>query len=119
DEPSVLELQIDLLESNGARVTSARSGSRAIRCLEEGTFDLIITDLRMPGGVSGQDLFEWIRDNRPDAVQRVVFVTGDTMGEDSQSFLSGLPNRCLIKPFSVEEYVSLVKEVLDDSAVPV
>ncbi len=118
DEPSVLELEQDLLESMGARVTTARTGAQAIRILESRSFDLVITDLRMPGGVSGQDLYRWIERNRPAVLSRVVFVTGDTMGEESQAFLSGLANRCLVKPFAVEEYTSLVKEVLDEAALP-
>jgi signal transduction histidine kinase len=114
DEPSVVELQVDLLTSQGARVTTARSGREALDHLADQRFDLVITDLRMPGGVSGKDLYEWIRRERPGDKERVVFVTGDTMGEDSQCFLEGLTNRCLVKPFSIREYVELLEEVLHE-----
>ncbi len=118
DEPSVLQLQVDLLESIGARVTAARTCAQAVHLLESRSFDLVITDLRMPGGTSGQDLFRWVERNRPADTSRVIFVTGDTMGEESQSFLSSLRNRCLVKPFAIEEYTTTVKEVLDEATQP-
>ena len=117
DEPSVLEFQTDLLCSLGARVTGVRSGVRALEALRQSQFDLVITDLRMPGGVSGQDIFRWIERNRPGDAGKVIFVTGDTMGEETQRFLSRLPNRCLVKPFSVDDYLSTLKEVLHEPAL--
>ncbi len=110
DEPSVVDLQMEILRSLGAQPIGVGTGAQAIELLRQRDFDLIVSDLKMPGGVSGPDLFHWVEANRPAMARRFLFVTGDTMGESSRTFLKEARNRCLIKPFSIEEYVSALKE---------
>ncbi len=114
DEPAVIELQATILESLGASVITAATGARAIELLGDKDFDLIVSDLRMPGGVSGQDLFRWVVANRPSVSRVFLFITGDTAGEEAQAFLQESGRPCLLKPFSVGEYVSAVREVLHE-----
>jgi signal transduction histidine kinase/ActR/RegA family two-component response regulator len=114
DEPSVLELQIAILETYGAKVTGARSGAAARDLLRERPFDLVVTDLRMPGEVSGQDLYRWARVERPGLAARFVFVTGDTMSESALAFLEATGRRCVQKPFSVEGYLDVLRDTLNE-----
>ena len=114
DEPSVLELQIAILETYGAKATGARSGSAARDLLLERPFDLVVTDLRMPGEVSGQDLYRWARVERPGLASRFVFVTGDTMSESALAFLEATGRRCVQKPFSVEGYLDVLRDTLNE-----
>jgi signal transduction histidine kinase/ActR/RegA family two-component response regulator len=113
DEPTILELQMAMLESMGATALGVGSGPEAIRALQRQEFDLIVTDLRMPGGISGQDLYHWIERNRPESVARILFVTGDTARESTQAFLEKTGRRCLTKPFSVEEYARALRETAE------
>lgn len=110
DEPSVLELQMAILDSVGASPVGAQSGAEAIERLKNREFDLIVSDLRMPGAVSGKDLFRWVEVHRPGAVRGFLFVTGDTIAE--AEFLKSTPVRCLLKPFTMEEYLSSLRETL-------
>ena len=64
----------------------------------------------MPGEVSGAQLFDWVRENRPEFEKCFVFVTGDALREDPVLERSGAP--CLFKPFTIEEYRSTVEETL-------
>jgi signal transduction histidine kinase/ActR/RegA family two-component response regulator len=114
DEPSVLELQIAILETYGAQVIGARSGAEARDLLRERPFDLVVTDLRMPGEVSGQDLYRWARAERPGLASRFVFVTGDTMSESALAFLETTGRRCVQKPFSVEGYLDVLRDTLNE-----
>jgi signal transduction histidine kinase/ActR/RegA family two-component response regulator len=114
DEPSVLELQIAILETYGAQVTGARSGAAARDLLRARPFDLVVTDLRMPGEVSGQDLYRWARVERPGLAMRFVFVTGDTMSESALAFLETTGRRCVQKPFSVEGYLDVLRDTLNE-----
>jgi DNA-binding response OmpR family regulator len=66
--------------------------------------------LKMPGEVSGRDLFHWVLAHRPEASSSFVFVTGDTAGDQNGDFLERAGARFLWKPFSVDEYVQTVKE---------
>lgn len=111
DEPSIVELQKDLLATLGAAVESVATGAEAIELLRERSFDLIVSDLKMPGGVSGEDLFRWVAAHRPEAARRFLFVTGDTAGgawRDSEH--AGA--RILAKPFSTDEYLRAVSDAI-------
>src|SRR5262249_16839525 len=65
DEPSVLEYQLDILRSMGAAPVGARSGDEAIEWLRRREFQVIVSDLIMPGGMSGSDLFAWVEKHLP------------------------------------------------------
>jgi CheY-like chemotaxis protein len=60
DEPTILALVRDILGSSGFTVTAVRSAAEALRRMEMDTFDLVITDLRMPE-MSGHELIEQLR----------------------------------------------------------
>jgi len=64
--------------------------------------------------VSGEDLFRWVQANRPEAAQRFVFVTGDTVSEATQQFLEKTGRRFIQKPFSIEDYLATLKGALDE-----
>jgi len=105
-----VELQKEILESLGAAVVGVASGSEAITVLEKRAFDLIVTDLKMPGGVSGRDLYLWVASRTPAATRGFVFVTGDTAGELNRDFIEASGARCLLKPFSMTDYVRTLRE---------
>jgi len=60
DEPTVLAVVRDILSGSGYTVTAVTSASEAARRVEIDTFDLVITDLRMPD-MSGQELIALLR----------------------------------------------------------
>jgi PAS domain S-box-containing protein len=113
DDPVVLELFARVLRDDGAEVTLARDGKQAWDRLQQGDYDLIVADLRMPN-VSGQQLYERIAEDRPDLLRRFVFATGDLVREESLAFLQGVPNRVLTKPLEVET----VRRVLSQALTP-
>jgi signal transduction histidine kinase len=118
DEPTLVDLQKEILEGLGAVVVGAASGREAIEHLRRRAFDLIVTDLRMPGGVSGQDLFRWVESNAPESAGRFVFVTGDNAGDGSRDFIDSIGARCVMKPFSMEDYVRTVRETIGEIRRP-
>ena len=110
DEPVILDLQLAILASSGATAVGARSGEEAIAQLQRRDFDLIVSDLKMPGRVSGQDLFEWVRSNRPRCLGGFIFVTGDSASDETRAFLERAGRPYLMKPFTVEAYVTDLRE---------
>lgn len=115
DEPTLVDLQRDILEALGAVVVGAASGNEAIEHLRRRSFDLIVTDMRMPGGISGEDLFRWVESNSPEAARSFVFVTGDNAGDGSRNFVDSVGARCVMKPFSMEEYVQTMRETIGEN----
>jgi signal transduction histidine kinase/CheY-like chemotaxis protein len=111
DEPSVLDLQREVLTAAGALVTGVASGDEAIEVIRRERFDLVVSDLRLPGRLSGKDVFHWIEANRPEARDRFVFVTGDSVAETD--FLRRADVPCVLKPFTVEEYRRAIRDAID------
>lgn len=65
DEPGIGLTLRDDLEDAGHKVLWAKTGSEALRALEDGWFDCLITDVRMPGG-DGIDLLKRAKAKRPE-----------------------------------------------------
>jgi|GEM_PF-3263301 len=114
DEPLVLELFSRVLENDGAQVTRAVDGREAWEQLEEGEFDLVVADLRMPR-MDGQELYERVALERPEMLRRFVFSTGDMASENTLTFLGGLPNGILVKPLQVETVRHVLGKALAQS----
>ena len=111
DEPSVMMLIRTTLERHGYRVVPASSGVDGLRMLATGVYLGVITDIRMPGGVSGADVHAWIAANRPDLVARIVFITGDVVSEETSSMLERTGAPCVEKPFRVHQLLDVVQKV--------
>jgi len=105
DEECITSLIQELLRSRlGWRVECVHGGRQAIQRLDEGRFDLVITDLRMPG-LDGFAVLGWIRDFRPSLLSRVVVITGDTGSQSLDQELAGFGVPALRKPFKPEELI--------------
>ena len=107
-----------MLREANYQVTVARSGHQAVLKLRKESFDLVVTDVRMPRPVDGIDLYHWIRANRAGFEGRVVFMTGDTLRDVTRTFLESVPNLRLAKPYSPEELRHTVRHALDANPVP-
>ena len=66
DEAGIRELLSDVLARDGHDVRAAADGAEALRQLDGRTFDLMITDLKMPGTVGGMDLVRWSSSDAPE-----------------------------------------------------
>jgi PAS domain S-box-containing protein len=99
DELEIAESLADFLSIEGFSCHIAGGGAEAQGRLEAGSYDLIVSDLRMPG-VDGQALHAWIADKRPDLLSRVAFATGDTLGAAAARFLDEVKRPVLEKPFT-------------------
>jgi CheY-like chemotaxis protein len=77
-------------------------------------FDVILSDLMMPQ-MSGMALHEALSTQRPDAAERMVFMTGSPFTPAVRSFLDRVPNERLHKPFGLDAVRSLVQRFADKS----
>ena len=66
DEELLLSFLKTALERGGVKVVGATSGSEALSLLENGEFAGVVSDLRMPGKIGGGEIFDWVRQNRPE-----------------------------------------------------
>ena len=115
DEADVADTLRDLLEREGYEVTVAGDGAAALMALDRDEFDLILSDLRMPG-VSGPDLHARLAETKPHLLERIGFVTGDTLGSSMDAFLRGCGRPVLEKPFTKVGVRCLIASIAEPRA---
>lgn len=115
DEPMVLDLLIDIVEELGHRVDTAANGEEALRKARARTYDMVISDVRMPR-MNGIDLYRNLLSVRPELQGNVVFVTGDLIDNDTVRFLAEVNARAIAKPLEVSQVIEMVQETLDGNA---
>ena len=99
DEADIADTIRELLEREGFAVTVASDGAAALMALDRDEFDVVLSDLRMPG-VSGPEMYARVREIRPQLLSRIAFVTGDTLGASMDQFLKESGRPVLEKPFT-------------------
>jgi CheY-like chemotaxis protein len=80
--------------------------------LQRESVDLVVTDMKMPGEISGRTLYQWIRDQRPPLAQRVVFTMSDANDEDSRDLFESSGCPYIQKPFEVDVFWRVVQRSL-------
>ncbi len=110
DEPSLREALLRFLQRRNIHGEGVADGWEAIRLLEHRDFDVIISDVRMPG-MSGREFLERLRRDRPELLGRLVFSTGDAFTSETATLLkeSGVPT--VAKPFDFAVLERVVREV--------
>jgi PAS domain S-box-containing protein len=110
DEAALRNALLRYLERHGIRGQGAADGREALALLAREHFDVIISDVRMPG-MSGREFLERLRAERPELATRLVFSTGDTFAADTAALLrdAGVPT--LTKPFDFKTLERVIREV--------
>ena len=109
DDVELRQLFARVLEKNGYRVETAEDGAEALKILERGYVDLIISDIMMPV-MDGNALVRALRD---DGVKTpVLMITAkSTLDDMREGFLSGTDDY-MVKPVNVNEMVLRVGALL-------
>ena len=111
DDPSILMVLSDYLSGEGYRVLQAENGEQAFEILaSKPHLDLMVTDFRLPGGISGVQIAEPAVKLRPDL--KVVFISGypQEIRETDSPITRKAP--ILAKPFDLDELQSTIKTLL-------
>lgn len=111
DEPAIGQVCRLVLTRDGFEVDTAVNGEMAQRMLREGDYDLILMDVRMPV-MSGREFYQILEVQYPELADRVIFATGDVIGNDTSKFLKQSGRPVLIKPFTPDELKTIVRETL-------
>ena len=115
DEPDIAELLEEILSLDGHQTDIAKSGNAALSCLNERRYDLILSDLNMPD-LDGPGLYRHLERHHPELVERLVFVTGDTLSAGRGSFLAEVDCEVIEKPFAPDDVNRVVRRVLQASS---
>lgn len=109
DDPAVREVLATLLVEEGHRCATAEDATQAVQMVEGEPFDLVLSDLKMPGR-DGLWLLEEIRRIAP--VIPVVILTGHVGREREAELLERGAAGFLLKPPSIPDLLQLIRRVL-------
>ncbi len=112
DEPSVAAFLRSALERRGYEVVPSSSAAGGVQLLAASKFDGVISDFRTPGGMNGADVHDWLRRNRPEMANRIIFITGDTASDETLTLLAQAGTPCVEKPFRVQQLMAAVEETI-------
>jgi signal transduction histidine kinase len=111
DEPIVLQLLVNLFEGRGYKIDTATNGKEAFESAAMRSYDLVITDVRMPE-MDGIELYGKLLQRWPELAGRVIFITGDLADGETTRFLAEANAQTLTKPIHITEMVRVVDETL-------
>jgi len=106
DEPAVRELLGDILASLGHDPQVFESASAALAAYERGRYEVVFTDLGMPG-MTGWELARALRDRDPDVT--IAIITGWGAEVSPDALREGGADAVVSKPFTIEDIEGLVR----------
>jgi CheY-like chemotaxis protein len=110
DEQDVRDTLTDILHEGGHRAVAAVSGAQGLKLFADGSFDLVFTDLGMPG-MSGYQVAEEIK--KLNSLVPVFLITGWQVHlSEEQLGTSGI-DLVLNKPFQLHQVLDLVQQGLE------
>lgn len=112
DEEPILELLKTALTVRGYHVETAQDGKAGLHQAQENRYDAIVCDWKMPG-FNGQQVYERLLQSKPEAIQRLIFMTGDILSIKAEQFLQEQNRICLFKPFSIDEFHKTLRKTLN------
>ena len=115
DDLMIRQLLSEELTDLGYDVETAENSGEAIYRLRRDDYDLILLDIRLLG-MSGIKLYRVMEKTPQSLADRVIFITGDVMGEDTHKFLSDTKCSCITKPFHMAQLTKEINHILIQQA---
>jgi putative nucleotidyltransferase with HDIG domain len=109
DEKFIRDILADFLDLEGFQVRTAADGAHAIAELQNGRFDMVISDLKMPN-MGGIEVLKEVSRNHPDTL--TIIMTGFGTVETAIDAMKQGAYDYILKPFKAEEIVHIVQRGL-------
>lgn len=116
DEPGIRKLLAMSFKREGYDVRVAASGSEAMAVCESESFDVMLSDVKMPGGVNGHQLVRWLVLRSPST--RIVLMSGYDDIACENCGLAPQPCSLLAKPFVPKAAIELINGLLGTPHTP-
>jgi nitrogen regulation protein NR(I) len=113
DDETVRDLLHSFLKEKGFEVTTAESGVAGIDMLRAEKFDLILTDLKLPGGIDGMGVLREVTVNKINIP--VIVLTAHATVETAVEAMKNGAFDYITKPFNFDELMIILKKALSVS----
>lgn len=110
DELIALTNLTTVLEREGYAVIACKTGEEGVTAMQSTAFDLVLTDLRMPG-IDGMDVLRHIRETMPEVP--VIMITGHATLDSAVDAMKAGAYHYIAKPFRLAEVREVVRGALD------
>ncbi|OEH85270.1 hypothetical protein BHU72_04015 [Desulfuribacillus stibiiarsenatis] len=110
DEPAIIMIVKEVLESKGYLLTTALDGSEAMKILNQEQHDLVIVDYQLPY-VNGVEVIQMMKANTMHSITPIILCTGN---DGDMGNVHKVANVTILKkPFEIEELAIQVKKLLE------
>ncbi|UEM21523.1 PAS domain S-box protein [Skermanella mucosa] len=113
DDPEIALTLAEMLQPDGHCIAVAQNGMEALERLASEPCDLVISDIRMPE-LDGPGLYRELETRHPGLLKRIVFVTGDTLGDGVRDFLGETGVPVLEKPYEPADLRAVVARLVGE-----
>jgi two-component system cell cycle sensor histidine kinase/response regulator CckA len=119
DEPALRELVVRHLRKQGYKIIQASSGTEALAIWLDHAqeIDLLFTDMVMPDGMTGRDLAETLKTQKPEI--KIIYTSGYSLEVVEQDFALRKGANFLQKPYQPSTLLKIVRASLDEHKVAV
>ncbi|MDX1811440.1 MAG: PAS domain S-box protein, partial [Gammaproteobacteria bacterium] len=114
DEPALRLLAQEILSQHGYQVSTAENAADALAQLQNKKYDLVVSDIIMPG-MSGYDLACEIKEKYPDI--KIQLASGFTDKEEMNIECKELHQNRIFKPFSSQTLLTRIRALLDGKPI--
>lgn len=110
DEAPLLAIVQRVLERAGYQVAAFTDAQSALAWATTAKYDLVLTDMSLPGGINGDRLAQTLHEGRPEIP--IIFTSGEALADTHAAC------RFLPKPFSIDGLLCEVSHAFDSTRMP-
>jgi DNA-binding NtrC family response regulator len=111
DEVDFLETLVNRLGKRNIDTTGVRSGEEAVEVMKKKLFDVVILDIKMPGGMDGIETLREIKKLQP--LAEVILLTGHASVETSIEGMKQGAFDYLLKPIKLEDLITKMAQAFE------
>jgi DNA-binding NtrC family response regulator len=111
DENIILVFLSRLLSKWQFNTDTANNPHDVTKIIQNKNYDFILLDVRMPG-MNGLELYTRIKEIKPELADRIIFITGDAAGKDTEIFIKRNKIFCVPKPIDAKKLKNNIDMVL-------